>query len=108
MLEEIAEVLARPKFAGRLPGTRRRIFRSLATAVELVDPQVRVADCRDPDDNRVLEAALAGDASVIISDDRDLLALDPWRGVRICKPEAVLAELLGSGPTGLDAPPKRA
>jgi hypothetical protein len=30
-----------------------------------------------------------------VSDDRDLLDLDPWRGVRIVKPEALLATLLG-------------
>jgi hypothetical protein len=93
-LEELAEVLARPKFARRLPEARRRLFlEALAAASELVEPEVRIAECRDPDDDKFLEAALAGGATVTVSDDHDLLALDPWRGVRNRKPEAVLAEL---------------
>ena len=93
-LEELAVVLARAKFARRLPEARRRQFlEALAAAAELAEPEVRVADCRDRDDDKFLEAALAGGATVIVSDDRDLLALDPWRGVRICKPEALLADL---------------
>ena len=49
----------------------------------------------------ILEAALAAtlgtaevtEPVVIISDDQDLLTMDPWRGIRIIKPEAAL-ELL--------------
>jgi predicted nucleic acid-binding protein len=40
----------------------------------------------------VLEAALAfGNDVIVVSDDRDLLVLDPWRDIRIVKPEAALA-----------------
>ena len=93
-LEELAEVLARPKFAQRLPAERRRLFLvSLAAAAELVETVVPVTDCRDPDDDKFLEAAFAAGATVIVSDDRDLLELNPWRGIRICKPEALLAVL---------------
>jgi predicted nucleic acid-binding protein len=66
----------------------------------LVEPVIKVAECRDPTDDKYLEAALAatGDAAdgavVIVTDDRDLLVLDPWReGIRILKPEAALAAL---------------
>jgi predicted nucleic acid-binding protein len=32
---------------------------------------------------------------LLVTDDRDLLVLDPWReGIRILKPEAALAALL--------------
>jgi uncharacterized protein len=67
-------------------------------AAEVVEPAERVAECRDPGDDMVLEAALAAapaaDTVIIVSDDRDLLVLDPWRGIRVLKPEAALA-LLG-------------
>jgi predicted nucleic acid-binding protein len=33
----------------------------------------------------------AAETVVIVSDDRDLLALDTWRGIRVVKPEAALA-----------------
>ena len=42
-----------------------------------------VTDCRDPKDNQFLELALDGKAETIISGDKDLLVLNPWRGVCI-------------------------
>lgn len=94
MIEELAEVLGRRKLASRLPGPARRMFLdAFAAAAELVDPQTQVTDCRDPDDNKFLAAAVAGGATLLVTDDRDLLDLPPWREVRIVKPEAALAEL---------------
>jgi putative PIN family toxin of toxin-antitoxin system len=97
ILAELAEVLGRQKFAGRLTAAQRRRFalRIYATA-HGVEHGEQVRDCRDPADNMVLEAALAamqgqGTTVVIVSDDHDLLTMDPWRGIRIVKPEAALA-----------------
>lgn len=95
-------MLARPKFAARLPeAVRRRFLRRLALGTLIVEPGERVRGvCRDPGDDKFLEAALAAlaaGAAVIVSDDRDLLALDPWRGIRVVKPEAALAGLPGQG-----------
>jgi predicted nucleic acid-binding protein len=42
--------------------------------------------CRDPDDDKFLELAVHGHADVIVSGDMDLLAPDPFRGVRIVDP----------------------
>ena len=42
-------------------------------------------DCRDPKDNYVLVLALAGMAEIILTEDEDLLVLDPWRGIRIMR-----------------------
>ncbi len=94
-LAEFEEVLSRRKFAARLPETvRRQLLRRLALGVLLVEPVERVSDCRDPRDDKFLEAALAAGAAIIVSDDRDLLVLNPWRGIRVLKPEALLAELM--------------
>jgi uncharacterized protein len=46
---------------------------------------------KDPSDNRVLEAALAGNAEVIVSHDGHLLDLDIWRGVQVQDPAAFLS-----------------
>jgi predicted nucleic acid-binding protein len=46
-------------------------------------PAVTVTDCPDHEDNRILEAAAASNAVLIVSDDTDLLALTPWRGTPI-------------------------
>ena len=50
-----------------------------------------MTDCRDPADDIYLELALAAGADVIVSGDRDLLVLDPWRDVRILAPADFLA-----------------
>lgn len=49
-------------------------------------PAERVMNCRDPKDDKYLELALASRADTIVSSDRDLLVLHPWRGVRILQP----------------------
>lgn len=55
----------------------------LASAALWVEPAEPVRDCRDVADNSYLELALAARATVIVSGDKDLLVLDPWRGVRV-------------------------
>lgn len=50
-----------------------------------------VTDCRDKKDNKYLELALAAQADLIITSDSDLLALNPWRGVRIETPAAFVS-----------------
>ena len=50
-----------------------------------------MTDCRDPKDDKYLELALAAGADMIVSSDGDLLALHPWRGVRILRPAEYLA-----------------
>jgi predicted nucleic acid-binding protein len=46
----------------------------------LVEPTVRVTDCPDYEDNRILELALASDSHVIVSNDWDLVSMNPWKG----------------------------
>jgi len=89
---EYGEVLSRPKFARAVPATRRdSLLRALREAAIWFDPLVRVADCRDPKDDKYLELALAAGAETIVSSDDDLLVLHPWRGVRILRPADYLA-----------------
>ncbi|PYX73793.1 MAG: putative toxin-antitoxin system toxin component, PIN family [Acidobacteria bacterium] len=44
----------------------------------------------DPDDNRILECALAADADVIVSGDRHLLKLGAYEGITILTPRDFL------------------
>lgn len=100
-LQEVARVLLRPKFAARLPRPVVESFTArLIAQMWVVEADDTVAECRDPADDTVLEAASAaaresGDAAtvVIVSDDRDLLVLDVWQDIRVVKPEATLAPL---------------
>ena len=42
--------------------------------------------CRDPDDDTILALAATGRADVIITEDDDLLVLNPFDGIRILRP----------------------
>ncbi len=47
----------------------------------------------DPDDNRVMEAAVEGDADVTVSGDRHLLALKALKDIRVLSPRQFLDRL---------------
>lgn len=53
---------------------------------DFVEPRVRVSDCIDYEDNRILELALASGSVLIVSSDAHLLEMSPWRGVPILRP----------------------
>ncbi|HLB62677.1 MAG TPA: putative toxin-antitoxin system toxin component, PIN family [Actinomycetota bacterium] len=60
----------------------------------IVRPRRRIAMITvDPDDDRVLEAAMAGHAEVIVSGDRHLTRLAGWEGIRILEASMLLDEL---------------
>ena len=52
---------------------------------------VPVQASRDPNDDHVLGCALAASAGVILTGDKDLLSLHPFRGIAILTPAAFLA-----------------
>jgi len=88
-LDELAVVLDRNKFDRYLDRELRRSFVSLIRrsaqlfAVQEVDRLAVKPACRDPKDNPFLALAVVCEADVLVSSDEDLLALDPWNGVRI-------------------------
>ncbi len=90
---EIAEVLNRPKFASAVRAERRAYILDLLRGAALwFEPAIKLRECRDRKDDKYLELALAADADIIVSSDDDLLVLHPWRGVRILRPTAYLAQ----------------
>ncbi len=50
-------------------------------------------DIRDPDDAWVLASALAGEADILVTGDRDLLVLDPPAGLEILDPRGLWTRL---------------
>lgn len=89
---EYREVLSRPKFDRFVTLERRlHILDIVLLAAERAEPIDAIAECPDPKDNKYLELAVAGGAAVIVTGDaRHLLAMDPWRGIRIVGPAAFL------------------
>ena len=53
--------------------------------------------CRDPKDDPILALSLAAGAEILVSSDRDLLVLHPWRGIRIVTPADFLMEFSREG-----------
>lgn len=48
-------------------------------------PPRTVHDCRDPEDNLVLDVAADVAALLMVSDDTDLTSMSPWRGTPILR-----------------------
>jgi len=86
-LNELADVLARPKLDHYFAlETRQQFFLELELIAELVPIVQRIRACRDPKDDKFLELAVNGGAELILTGDRDLLVLHPFRGVTIQSP----------------------
>jgi putative PIN family toxin of toxin-antitoxin system len=91
ILNEIEEVLRRPKFGW----SESDIVRSLKQIVRFtkhVKPKYRIdAVEADPDDNRILECAIVGKSEYLVTGDDHLLDIGQFRGIKIVTP----ADLLG-------------
>ena len=81
---ELQHVLARPKFDRYLTQSIRDEFvAGYIFEAEFVAVIEHVTICRDPKDDCVLEAAINGQATLILSGDDDLLTLGNFRGIPI-------------------------
>ncbi|MBW3664701.1 MAG: putative toxin-antitoxin system toxin component, PIN family [Actinobacteria bacterium] len=100
---EVTMIVSRPLLAelGRVlidkfdwePAYAEEVVAQLLRIGELVEPGDVVEDIEDdPADNRVLEAAAEGEADVIVSGDRHLLALGQWRDIPIVNPAGFVEE----------------
>ncbi|MFO7272921.1 MAG: putative toxin-antitoxin system toxin component, PIN family [Sphaerobacter thermophilus] len=91
--EEILSVLRRPELT--------RKFRSLSNIgvadvltllaqADVVQPAETLAICHDPNDDKFLAAAVAGNADYLVSEDADLLVLGENQGIPIVTASAFL------------------
>jgi len=78
---EILGVLARKFERDREQLARVAVF--LADIGEIVEPRNFVHRLADEPDNRILECAVKGSADVIVTGDKELLALGEFGGARI-------------------------
>ncbi len=101
-LTKLQQVLSRSKFDRYVPPDQRESFlQQLTNTTQLIQVTESIDACRDPKDNQYLELAVSGKASVIITGDRDLLVLHPFRDISIVTPQAFLDQLFM---TNLDRP----
>lgn len=90
ILEEVEAVLLRPKF-GLKEKQVYEIIRLFRDTFTLVSPDRRLSVVTaDPDDNRILEAALTVEADAIVSGDTHLLDLVNWNGTPVISADTFL------------------
>jgi uncharacterized protein len=86
-MDELADVLSRPKFDRYVSmQDRQQFLRLLGRIAEFVTAGYPVRECRDPKDDKFLEVALNGKADLILTGAADLLTLNPWRAIAILSP----------------------
>ncbi len=93
---EIIDVLGRTKFRTKYhiePDDITELINLIRLRGELVVPTQTVSACRDPKDDKFLEAALAAQTDCIVSGDADLLVLTPFQDIPILRPAEFLARL---------------
>lgn len=89
LLAELLDVLQRPKLERRLEQagvTPWELVAGYGVLARLVTaPQRPAVVLDDPDDDRVLECAVASDAELVVSGDQHLLDLSEHEGIRILR-----------------------
>jgi hypothetical protein len=94
LLKEVRTRLERPKFRKYLSvEDAERFVLDFAAVCEKPALSGSIRVCRDPDDDMVLETAVAGRADCIVTGDQDLLVLDPFQEIRILVPANFLREV---------------
>lgn len=94
LMAELIEVIGRDRFDRYVSREERNEFlRFLVNETVPVAITESVHVCRDPKDDRILELAINGNATYIVTGDDDLLVLNPFRGVEIVTPAEFLRSL---------------
>ena len=96
ILNEYLRVLAYPKFHLTNAEIRGLIEGELLPLVEIIHPTVRIRVLKQDPDNKFLECAVAGRASILISGDKTILALRYFRKVSIQSPAEFLKGFEGA------------
>lgn len=88
---EVGEALAK-RFSGV---DLSPILELLIVKAELTEsPSLLEAVCDDPEDDKFLACALAGNSKLIISGDKHLLKISGYRGIKVIKPRKFFDDFL--------------
>lgn len=92
ILKELNDVLSRPKFDRYLlRAERERFLAALVLEAVFIEINDNVKACRDQKDDMFLELAVNGSATCIVSSDKDLLEINPFRAIPIMTPDKFIA-----------------
>jgi putative PIN family toxin of toxin-antitoxin system len=96
LIDEIASVLGHPRIRAKYRALLKDledIAALFALRGDFVTCKERIRICRDPEDDFLLEAAVAGNADYLVTGDEDLLILKKFRRTRIIRPAPFLVNL---------------
>ena len=94
VMEEYDRVLREVKTAQRFVTDLEPWLTAIRHSALWVTPTpLRASVCRDPKDDKFIEAALAGDAHLLIARDADLTVLEKPFGIEILTPRQFLSRL---------------
>jgi putative PIN family toxin of toxin-antitoxin system len=93
LMQELKSVLARPKFSRYVSeDTIRQLLERIVSSWQSVPILYHVQACSDPDDDKFPDLAVNGAATHLITGDRALLALDPFRNTQILTPAQFMTD----------------
>lgn len=97
IIDEIKEVLERPRITKRTSLVEREfILNSFEEFSEKINPGITFNEVKDdPDDNKILECAVAAAVDYIISGDDHLLKFKNFRGIKIVNPAEFVKVIRG-------------
>ena len=85
--EELRTRIHRPKFDRYVSREDRAVYVAQLDAVaEWVSIVGAKLGCRNPEDDKLLETGLMGNASCIVTGDEDLLSMSPFQDIPLMKP----------------------
>jgi len=88
LIAELIDVLSRDRLKKYFsPEDLEELLKLIESQGTIVETNESIQDCRDTKDNIVLECAIAGSADFIITSDKDLLVLHPYREIKIIGPQ---------------------
>jgi uncharacterized protein len=88
---EFTSRIARQKFDKFLtPEEKLFAIANVKMSSVQVDVPLLIKACRDPDDDMFLSLAVAAKAECIVTKDKDMLVLHPFRGIPILTPDEFL------------------
>ncbi len=97
IIREVISVLYRPSLRRRFPriaepAPLEQVLAILERA-EVVEPAERLSICRDPNDDKFFECAVAGRAQYIVSEDKDILDIGEVEGIKTVTADEFIALL---------------
>ncbi|MDI6858833.1 MAG: putative toxin-antitoxin system toxin component, PIN family [Dehalococcoidia bacterium] len=99
IIREIISVLYRPSLRRRFPQMAEPAPLAQVLAIleraEVVEPAEKLSVCRDPNDDKFFECALEGRALFIVSEDKDVLGVGEFLGIKPVTADLFLQLLQG-------------